>query len=69
MVGLCLIFSSLNKADHNAEVNCGPLSLVMVEGSPNLWIQPTKWVASQSAASQSAADVEERGIASGHLVV
>ncbi len=55
-----MIFSSLNKADHSAEVNCGPLSLVMVEGSPNLWIQPTKWAASQSAASQLAADVEER---------
>ena len=64
MVGLCLMSSSLHRADHSAEVNCGPLSLVMVEGSPNRWIQPTK-----RAAAQSAVDVEESGTASGHLVV
>jgi hypothetical protein len=36
----------------------------MVEASPNRCIQPAK-----RAAAQSAADVEESGIASGHLVV
>jgi hypothetical protein len=58
------MLSSLQRADQRVDVNCGPLSLVMVEGRPNPCIQPAK-----RSAAQSAADVEERGIASGHLVV
>jgi len=49
---------------HNEDVNWGPLSLVMISGTPNLWIQP--W---RRAAAQSAAVVEVRGIASGQRVV
>jgi hypothetical protein len=41
---------------HNEDVNCGPLSLVMMSGTPNLWIQPCR-----RAAAQSAAVVEESG--------
>jgi hypothetical protein len=47
-----------------AEVNWGPLSLVIAAGSPNRCTQPEK-----RAATQSAADVAETGTASGHLVV
>jgi hypothetical protein len=36
----------------------------MVEGTPNLWIHPVS-----SAVAQSAAVVDDRGTASGHLVV
>jgi hypothetical protein len=49
---------------HNEDVNCGPLSLVMMSGTPNLWIQPCR-----RAAAQSAAVVEESGTASGQRVV
>jgi hypothetical protein len=49
---------------HNEEVNWGPLSLVIISGTPNRWIQP--W---RRAAAQSAAVVEESGTASGQRVV
>jgi hypothetical protein len=49
---------------HNEDVNCGPLSLVIVSGTPNLWIHP--W---RRAAAQSAAVTEVSGIASGQRVV
>jgi hypothetical protein len=49
---------------HNEDVNWGPLSLVMISGTPNLWIQP--W---RRAAAQSAAVVEVSGTASGQRVV
>jgi hypothetical protein len=49
---------------HNEEVNCGPLLLVMVSGTTNLWIHP--W---RRAAAQSAAVVEVSGIACGQRVV
>jgi hypothetical protein len=49
---------------HNEEVNWGPLSLVIISGTPNLWIQP--W---RRAAAQSAAVVEVSGTASGQRVV
>jgi hypothetical protein len=49
---------------HNEDVNCGPLSLVMIAGTPNLWIHP--W---RRAAAQSAAVVEASGSASGQRVV
>jgi hypothetical protein len=39
-----------HRLDHKAEVNCGPLSLVMIPGTPNLWIQPWRRAAAQSAA-------------------
>ena len=35
---------------HNEDVNCGPLSLVMIAGNPNLWIHPCRRAAAQSAA-------------------
>jgi hypothetical protein len=47
-------FRSLQRAAHSAEVNCGPLSLVIVDGTPNHCIQPVN-----SAAAQSAAAAEE----------
>ncbi len=49
---------------HNEDVNCGSLSLVMIAGTPNLWIHP--W---RRAAAQSAAVVEASGSASGQRVV
>jgi hypothetical protein len=49
---------------HNEDVNCGPLSLVMVSGTPNLCTHP--W---RRAAAQSAAVVEASGTASGQRVV
>jgi hypothetical protein len=52
------------RAAHNEDVNCGPLSLVMMSGTPNLWIHP--W---RRAAAQSAAVVEASGTASGQRVV
>jgi hypothetical protein len=55
---------SEHRLDHKAEVNCGPLSLVMIPGTPNLWIQP--W---RRAAAQSAAVMEVSGNASGQRVV
>jgi hypothetical protein len=45
---------------HKEDVNCGPLSLVMIAGTPNLWIHP--W---RRAAAQSAAVVDASGSASG----
>jgi hypothetical protein len=55
---------SEHRLDHKAEVNCGPLSLVMIPGTPNLWIQP--W---RSAAALSAAVMDVSGYASGQRVV
>jgi len=55
---------SWQREDHKEEVNCAPLSLVMVSGTPNLWIHP--W---SRADAQSAAVVDDRGIASGQRVV
>jgi hypothetical protein len=49
---------SLQRAAQRAEVNCGPLSLVIVDGTPNRFIQPAK-----RAAAQSAAAVDDNGIA------
>ncbi len=55
---------SEHRLDHKAEVKSGPLSLVMIPGTPNLRIQP--W---RSAAAQSAAVVDVSGYASGQRVV
>jgi hypothetical protein len=52
------------RAAHSEDVNCGPLSLVIVSGTPNLWIHP--W---RRAAAQSAAVTDVSGIASGQRVV
>ncbi len=49
---------------HNEEVNCGPLSLVMMSGTQNLDIHPRR-----RAAAQSVAVVDVRGIASGQRVI
>jgi hypothetical protein len=49
---------------HRADANCAPRSLVMVSGTPNLWIQPCS-----KAVAQSAADTDSSGIASGQRVV
>jgi hypothetical protein len=49
---------------HNEEVNWGPLSLVIISGTPNRWIQPCR-----RAAAQSAAVTDVSGIASGQRVV
>ncbi len=59
-----LMFSILQRTAHNADINWGPLSLVIAEGRPNRCTQPAK-----RAAAQSAVEVDVRGIASGHLVV
>ncbi len=58
------MFSSLQRAAHSADINCGPLSLVIAAGRPNRCTQPAN-----RAAAKSAAAVEEIGTASGHLVV
>jgi hypothetical protein len=49
---------------HNEDLNCGPLSLVMISGTLNLWIHPCR-----RAAVQSAVVVEASGIASSQRVV
>jgi hypothetical protein len=64
VVVVWVMFRSWQSEAHKAEVNCAPLSEVMTEGTPNLAIQPVK-----RACAQSAAVMEARGIASGHLVV
>ncbi len=64
MVCTWVMANSLHRAAHSCDVNCGPLSLVMVAGTPNRWILPCR-----SAAAQSPAVTVERGMASAHLVV
>jgi hypothetical protein len=49
---------------HRADVNWAPLSDVMVAGTPNRDTQPAK-----RALAQSAAVMDESGMASGHLEV
>jgi hypothetical protein len=58
------MLSKLHRAAHKADVNWAPLSDVMVAGTPNLDTQPAK-----RALAQSAAVMDERGTASGHLNV
>ncbi len=50
--------------DQSAEVNCAPLSEVIVCGTPNLVIQDE-----QKTSAQAEAVVEDRGTASAHRVV
>ena len=52
------MFRSLQRAAHSAEVNCGPLSLVIVDGTQNRCIQPVNSAAAQSAAAAAAAAQE-----------
>ncbi len=54
----------LQRPAHRADVNWAPLSDVMVEGTPNRDTQPAK-----RALAQSAALMDERGMASGHFEV
>ena len=56
--------SSEQRADHREDVNCGPLSLVMMQGKPNRCIHPVR-----RAAAQLAAVVPDKGTASGQRVV
>jgi hypothetical protein len=58
------MLSKPHRAAHKADVNWDPLSDVMVAGTPNLDTQPAK-----RALAQSAAVMDERGTASGHLDV
>jgi 5-deoxy-D-glucuronate isomerase len=50
--------------DQSADVNCVPLSDVIVCGTPNLAIQ-----VEHSASAQAEAVIEDRGMASAHRVV
>ncbi len=52
------------RCDQSAEVNCVPLSEVMVCGTPNLVIQ-----VEQKTSAQAEAVMEDRGMASAHRVV
>ena len=58
------MLSRLQRPAHRADVNWAPLSDVMVAGTPNRDTQPAK-----RALAQSAAVMDERGMASGHLDV
>ena len=58
------MFRREQSADHMEDANWGPLSLVMVAGTPNRWTHP--W---SSPAAQSAAVTAVSGTASGQHVV
>ncbi len=64
VVGKCWMLSRLHRPAHRADVNWVPLSDVMVSGTLNTDIQPTK-----RAPAQSAVVMDESGMASGHLEV
>ena len=63
MVVIWLIFSREQILDHSEEVNCVPLSLVIIEGTPKREIQ--LW---NKAKTHSAVELPVKGITSGHLV-
>ena len=63
MVVIWLIFSREQILDHSEEVNCVPLSLVTIEGTPKCEIQP--W---NKAETHSAVEIPVKGITSGHRV-
>ena len=63
MVVIWLISSREQILDHSEEVNCVPLSLVIMEGTPKREIQP--W---NRAETHSAVDIPVKGITSGHRV-
>ena len=58
-----MIPSKEQMADHKEEVNCAPLSLVMIAGTPNRAIHP--W---NKADAHSVAEIPWRGNASGQRV-
>ena len=64
MVFMCSICRKEVRCDHSADVNCVPLSDVIVCGTPNLAIQ-----VEQNASAQAEAVMEDRGTASAHHVV
>ena len=64
MVGERRMPSKLLREVQREETNCGPRSEVIVDGTPNLEIQPEK-----RTMAQSEAEMAERGIASGQRVV
>ncbi len=64
MVLICSICRKDVRCDQSAEVNCVPLSDVIVCGTPNLAIQ-----VEQNASAQAEAVMEDRGTASAHRVV
>ncbi len=61
---MCSICKKEVRCDRSADVNCVPLSDVIVCGTPNLEIQ-----VEQSASAQVEAVMEDRGTASAHCVV
>jgi hypothetical protein len=64
VVLMCSICKKDVSCDQSADVNCVPLSEVIVWGTPNLVIQ-----VEQNASAQAEAVVEDRGTASAHRVV
>ncbi len=64
VVGECWMLSRLHRPAHRVDVNWAPLSDMMVSGIPNCDTQPAK-----RALAQSAAVMDESGMASGHLEV
>ncbi len=58
------MLNRLQRPAHSGDVNWAPLSDVMVAGTPNQDTQPAK-----RALAQSAAVMDERGMASSHLEV
>ena len=60
---MCVVPSREQTADHKAEVNWVPLSLVITAGTPNLEIHP--W---NMAVAHSAAEIPTSGTASGQRV-
>ncbi len=61
---MCSICKKEVRCDQSADVNCVPLSDVIVCGTPNLEIQ-----VEQSASAQAEAVMEDRGTSSAHRVV
>ncbi len=61
---MCSICKKEVRCDQSADVNCVPLSDVIVCGTPNLEIQ-----VEQSSSAQVEAVMEDRGTASAHCVV
>ncbi len=61
---VCSICKKELRCDQSADVNCVPLSDVIVCGTPNLAIQ-----VEQNASAQAEAVMEDRGMASAHRVV
>ena len=63
MVVIWLIFRREQILHHSDEVNCVPLSLVTIEGTPKREIQP--W---NKAETHSAVEIPVKGITTGHRV-